>query len=195
MEDVFILEDLDTLRTIADSRRLFILHLLQEPLTATQVAERMGEPTNTIYYHITELEKRGLLRLVETRLKGHLTEKYFQAVARTFIPSHTLIESHFDTLLEASEQFDLRVLDTLGLEIRRAFSSGAIRPDNIEESYFSQVRLSLTPAQVNAFGDRLEEVVKEFEALQDPNLPARALLTILLHPIAGIEPNNQTPKE
>jgi DNA-binding transcriptional ArsR family regulator len=185
MQDILIIRDLETLRTIADSRRVDILRLLMQPMTASQVGQRLGETSNSIYYHINELEKKGLVALVETRLKGHLTEKYYQAVARSFTPSPTLFESNFEAVMQTGVELYLRLLDTAAEEMQRALAANLFHPDMLGQTFFSQNMFSLAPEQLTAFTQRLDALLTEFGMDTDPQVPATSLLTIMLHPLAS----------
>src|SRR5579859_254252 len=80
--EVYNLETIEQMRAIADQLRQRIMQeLLQEPRTATQVAEVLGLAPAKVHYHIRELERVGLVNLVFTREKGGILEKYFQPIA------------------------------------------------------------------------------------------------------------------
>ncbi len=90
--EVYYLETVEQLRAIADPLRLRIVDALsQRALTATMLGETLGLPANKAHYHARELEKAGLARIVETREKGGILEKYYRAVARTLNVPGTLL--------------------------------------------------------------------------------------------------------
>lgn len=71
LPDVYYIENLEQLRAIADALRVRIIEvLLASPRTATQIAEQCGMPANKVHYHVRELERVGLVRIVETRERG-----------------------------------------------------------------------------------------------------------------------------
>jgi DNA-binding transcriptional ArsR family regulator len=77
------LENLEQLRAVADNLRLRILEQLAlQAMTVTQLAGVLGEVQAKLHYHVRELEKVGLLKLVETREKGGILEKYYRSVAK-----------------------------------------------------------------------------------------------------------------
>ena len=86
MEDIpetYDLETIEQLRSVADPLRIRIYEALAvNPRTATQVGEELDEPAPKTHYHVRELERVGLVRLVETRERGGILEKYYRAVAR-----------------------------------------------------------------------------------------------------------------
>jgi DNA-binding transcriptional ArsR family regulator len=94
MEDIpetYTLETLEQLRAVADDLRLRILEQLAlQAMTVTQLAGVLGEVPAKLHYHVRELEKVGLLKLVETREKGGILEKYYRAVARGINAPDTL---------------------------------------------------------------------------------------------------------
>src|SRR5258708_33674245 len=78
-------------------RRSRMLELLRDqPMTVTQLGELMGEAPSKIHYHVRELEKVGLLELVETREKGGILEKYYQPIAHFIAVSKALLSHEPD---------------------------------------------------------------------------------------------------
>ncbi len=91
--ETYTLETLEQLRAIADDLRVRILHQLErQAMTVTQLAELLDEVPSRLHYHVRELEKVGLLKLVETREKGGILEKYYRAVAKSIIAPETLFQ-------------------------------------------------------------------------------------------------------
>ncbi len=65
MLEFYEIESIEQLRAIADMLRLRIFEILQQkPMTVTQLGEELGEAPAKVHYHVRELEKLGLLRLV-----------------------------------------------------------------------------------------------------------------------------------
>jgi DNA-binding transcriptional ArsR family regulator len=87
MESIASVADLATLQTLAHPTRLRILASLREPSSAAAVARELGQPRQRVNYHVKELERAGLIRLVGERRSGNLTENLYQAVAATFVVS------------------------------------------------------------------------------------------------------------
>src|SRR4051794_8691867 len=82
---VHTIADLAALRAISDPLRTRILRELREvSRTTAQVAGILGEGTTKLHYHMNELERNGLIEVVETRQKGNLIEKYYRSVADFF---------------------------------------------------------------------------------------------------------------
>lgn len=70
-----------------DPIRLRLLSVLAQPASATQLGHRLGEPRQKINYHLRELERAGLVRLVEERKKGNCLERIVVATATSYLIS------------------------------------------------------------------------------------------------------------
>ncbi|NLT94503.1 MAG: helix-turn-helix transcriptional regulator [Clostridia bacterium] len=85
MEENLILQDLEKIKSVADPLRVKILKILIErQATVKQVADLLGHSSAKMHYHVKELEKQGLIQLVETIEKGGILEKYYRAVAKSY---------------------------------------------------------------------------------------------------------------
>jgi DNA-binding transcriptional ArsR family regulator len=94
LPETYELETLEQLRAIADELRSRIAEALSHrAMTVTQVGEMLGQAPAKIHYHVRELERVGLVRLVATREKSGILEKYYRAVARGFTASKTLLRT------------------------------------------------------------------------------------------------------
>lgn len=90
----YSVETIEQLRGVADPLRIRIFEALtQRAMTATQVGEELGLPAPKAHYHVRELERLGLVKLVETRERGGILEKYYRAVARNLIAPSQLLQS------------------------------------------------------------------------------------------------------
>jgi DNA-binding transcriptional ArsR family regulator len=74
-----------------DPLRLRMLERLQEPGSATTLAKHLDLPRQQINYHLRELERHGLVSLVEERRKRNCTERVVRAVARSFVIDPALL--------------------------------------------------------------------------------------------------------
>lgn len=94
MLERYEIENIEQLRAIADMLRLRIIDILQkQPMTVTQLGEALGVAPAKVHYHVRELERVGLVRLVETREKGGILEKYYQPVARDIRVERSLLSA------------------------------------------------------------------------------------------------------
>jgi DNA-binding transcriptional ArsR family regulator len=66
----------------ADPLRMRIDHALRYPprqLTAKELGERLGVAPNTLYYHLRKMEEVGMVKVVEERPAGRVTERVYTA--------------------------------------------------------------------------------------------------------------------
>ncbi len=154
------LESIEQMRAMADDLRLRILQLLgHAPMTVTEIGKQLGVPANKTHYHVRELERVGLLRLVETREKGGILEKYYRAVARDFtIPSALLRGAGADEGLAITDEIAQSILRGLHRAARIALQ----QPDDARDS------LSVGGSFLWLTRDEYREVMKGIEALLEP---------------------------
>jgi len=90
----YSLQTVEQLRAVADPLRIRIYEALaQRAMTATQVGEELHIAAPKAHYHVRELERIGLVRLVETRERGGILEKYYRAIARNLNAPSQLLQS------------------------------------------------------------------------------------------------------
>lgn len=65
--------------------RMRLLGELATPDSASGLARRLGMPRQRVNYHLRELERAGLVALVEERKKGNCTERVVAATARSYL--------------------------------------------------------------------------------------------------------------
>lgn len=163
MEDIqetFHFQTLDQLKVVAadELRESIISLLVGEALTATQVAERLGQPANKIHYHVRELERVGVVRLVERREKGGILEKYFRAVARNFVvPSDLIRTLGPDEATAALSQF----LQTVSDGFLRAFRAAA--QDGVESLTASRDHIWATKEELKQLGEQITALLEPYE--------------------------------
>ena len=87
MLDVEVIEDPAAAVGALDPVRARLLAELAEPASATALAERVGLARQKVNYHLRELERHGLVELVEERRKGNMTERMLQATAASYVIS------------------------------------------------------------------------------------------------------------
>jgi len=67
--------------------RVRILEALRDPASATALSTRVSMTRQRVNYHLRELERAGLVELVEERRKGNCIERILRASARSFLIS------------------------------------------------------------------------------------------------------------
>ncbi|KEO82434.1 transcriptional regulator [Tumebacillus flagellatus] len=107
MEDpkhsTYIVKSFDQLKVLSNNFRVRILNLYDdwEPRTNKQIADALQLPPSKVHYHVRELERVGLLQLVETRQSGGVVEKFYLPIAMS-------ISIEWDDVQETAETKGLK---------------------------------------------------------------------------------------
>lgn len=184
---VEVVRDHDRLRGRLSSLRRRLLEELREPASATALAARLGERRQRINYHLRELEKAGLVELVEERARRGCTERVVRASARAVIVRPevagdlaTTDQDRFavDTLLALAT----RTVDEVATMRERAAAAGTRLVTFTIEANVGFAR----PADIERFAAELGERVAELAATYDaPNAGRKYQLMIAGHPARG----------
>lgn len=124
---IYYLESVEQLRAVSDNLRIRILEVLERrPMTVTQVGDRLGLAPAKVHYHVRELERVGLVRLVETREKGGVLEKYYRAVAQGLsVPAWLLRTAPPDEIRSSVAGMLQRLSDGITRALTRKLRSAA----------------------------------------------------------------------
>ena len=91
MFEVAVIEDPAVAGVSLDPMRARLLAALTEPGSATTLAARVGLARQKVNYHLRELERHGLVELVEERRKGNMTERILRATAASYVISPAVL--------------------------------------------------------------------------------------------------------
>jgi DNA-binding transcriptional ArsR family regulator len=176
MEPVYVIEDLSQLRAVSDPLRLEVLHALSgEARTTAGIAEAVGSVPSRLYYHLSELERVGLVRVVERTRKGNLIEKHYRSVAAAFVLDRGLL----NRAPAGAEPFYWRVADALD-EANRDLEH-SLREGRVEEESPVTVhrRVRVGAGDVARFRERLEALLAEFAEPETPGSEGK--LTVVFY--------------
>ncbi|MES1247105.1 MAG: winged helix-turn-helix domain-containing protein [Actinomycetota bacterium] len=158
--DVLVVNRPDQLKALGDDLRSRIVVLLRtRARSVTELAERLQLPKGTVAHHVKVLEAAGLLRVVRTRKVRAVTERYYGRTARLF-----LFESQDERGAE-----DVRNIVAASLRI----AADEILPLNYEDPQAigcsGTLRVRLSPEDAVRFNRRLDKLMTEFRAAEDPD--------------------------
>lgn len=158
------LQNIEQMRGIADSLRLGIFEALaQRAMTATQVGEELNIAAPKAHYHVRELERLGLVRLVETRERGGILEKYYRAVARNLIaPPQLLQTAEPEEVVAAVTEVFTSLSQSFMKAMTRYFASGAEK-NTAHGPHMSGVTVWMTPQELNDTMKKVEEVFTPYQ--------------------------------
>jgi DNA-binding transcriptional ArsR family regulator len=130
---ILIIETYDQLKAISDPLRTkMLIYLVEQPHTGHMLANELNLSRAKILYHLRELEKHGIIKLVKKEEKGGNILKYYQAVARGFIPSDHLLS--YVEAKEATRQSFLEVINRAKTRVLTApEESFELNSSNVEE--------------------------------------------------------------
>jgi DNA-binding transcriptional ArsR family regulator len=195
MKGTYHIKTLEELRAIAHPLRIEIIKaiiLAGQAMSATQLAEALGERPNKIYYHLVELEKPGLLRLERTESKGNLTEKYYGCVAEHYRVDHRLFQQGDEGIAALHQSFST-ALDAVATDLDALRGQ---RPGDPALAYASHSHLSfrLKPNDLEEFRERLQALTREYQARDDPDAGVHVGFSYFLYPrrpAAGAPPGSR----
>jgi len=182
----YVIQSLEELRIISNSLRLQILDvLIAAPHTVTQVGEQLGIQSKKLYYHIGELERVGLVRLVHTEVQSGIQLKYYRAIASYYYLTASML--HTDRSIknaDAGEEFLGFLLESSSAVLRRSIADGTI--ERYPESFIvSRRRVRMSPEKATELRDRLQEIEKEILAADDPSGELTMAFVYALFPRSG----------
>jgi DNA-binding transcriptional ArsR family regulator len=120
LEPVFVIEEYEQLKAVSDPFRTKILsHLIEKAYTGQQLAQLLELARSKIHYHLNELEKNGFIRVVKTEVKNGIIQKFYRAVAWSFIPGDRLLPHRS----EVEDYFREYTLNALNRARLRALSA------------------------------------------------------------------------
>jgi DNA-binding transcriptional ArsR family regulator len=157
----------DVSRARLSPLRRRVLAELREPASATALASRLGESRQSVNYHVRELERAGLVELVEERRRRGFTERLVRARARAVVVDPEVI-GDLDAVADTQDRFAADAL--------LALSAGALGDvAEMRERASAQDRRLVTfaieadvgferPADIERFADALAERIAELAA-------------------------------
>jgi DNA-binding transcriptional ArsR family regulator len=181
--DVFWIHDEETFGLLADPTRLEILELTMVPRSVTEIAEAMGVPRTRLYHHVKLMEEAGMIAIAETRQTGALTEKVYQAAAKSYQPSETFLgnaapRQRADALISS-------ILNATRADFVRAVDEGiAGLGDRDGKRTVSLARrlMRLEPERLDALVTELEELLNRYSEDSDSEDAITVGVLSVVHP-------------
>lgn len=164
MRAVRVIDDLETLKAIADPTRAAILELLAEPRSVTQLAAALEVPRTRLYHHIELLQSKGLIEQVAERRVGALTESLYALTAKVFRPGARLLRSR--DARQRVEALTTLLFDTTKSDLGRSLASGEVKLDEgegVRQAGVGRSIAHLTPERAAEFIAELDALVARFD--------------------------------
>lgn len=158
-----VIEDPEAFKVLYEPVRFKIVGLLRDPLTAKELADRLGKPLTSLYYHLNLLVDHGLVKVDEERVKGRTVERVFRRAADAFAASGAVAEVVEGLVDEGSE------LASAVRHLRNAM--GPTHSSSVRITMDKTVEL--TTDQAKQLASRLRAVIDDFASEVEPGEDTR----------------------
>ena len=195
MFDVAVIEDPAAAAASLDPVRARLLAELAEPGSATMLASRVGLARQKVNYHLRELERHGLVELVEERRKGNVTERLMRATAGSYVISPAALAAVQPDPSRSPDRLSARWLLAVAARLVRdvgALVSGATRAGKRVATFAldGEVRFA-SAADRSAFAEELASAVtalvsKYHDESAEGGRPHR--IVVAVHPSVKSDP-------
>lgn len=200
MLDVEVIEDPAAAVVALDPIRARLLAELAQPGSASTLAARVGLTRQKVNYHLRTLETHGLVRVVEERRWGGLTERVLVATAASYVVSPAALGEAANDPRQVSDRLSARYLVALAARIVREVADLARRADEADKrlptlAIDAEIRFR-SPGERAAFTDELASAVaalvaRYHDAAAPGGRPHR--LMVAAHPIPDTPASSSTP--
>ena len=116
MDDVLFVDQVDQAAALLKPARVDLLRMMGEPTTCTELARRVEQSPQRVYYHVKALEEAGLVERVEERRVRGIVEGVYRARARSYWLSPRLVGRLGRR--QAAEEISLGYLISLAEEVQ-----------------------------------------------------------------------------
>jgi len=191
--DLFTITDLETLKAVSTPFRQNLMKLMAEkPRTVKEMARELDMPPSRLYYHVNQLEKYGIIRVVKTQLVSGILEKHYQISARNFRVARSLLAPGSKDEAAAMAAVIQGTFEAAEEEMQRGLRTGVIDMTKaVPEpgaTFIGHALAHLTPEQYADFLQRLSDLFVEFEAISGYENDPDAQLSALFVAIYPTEP-------
>lgn len=169
LEEEMVIKDPETLKVVSDARRLKIMRALYEPKTPKEIAQSVDIPQTKLYYHLNQLEKFGLIHIIDTNVVSGIIEKTYRIGAKRFrVDEVSLMGANSDgseltTMIDAVfENTRDEILRSTRVLIKKAAQGEDVKP---RRDGLSRGHLRLTEEQAGLLVKKLMAVMEEGEQM------------------------------
>jgi DNA-binding transcriptional ArsR family regulator len=179
----YLIEDMDELRAITNQLRFDILEcLIAGEMTVKEIGAALGVEPNNLYYHIRELERVGLIRVVRQDVVAGIIQKHYRAIAHYFRLSPALLHPDKSSANEGTGvQFVTGAVEHSLSRLRKSLSSGI--PEHLTDLLTVTRRVNrMPPEKAIEFVRRLKELEAEFDSVEADSDELRVELQFAFFP-------------
>ena len=195
---VMMVEDLETLKILADPMRNQILEILAPgKLTINQMAKKLGLSPSKLYYHINLLEKYGLIKEVDSIVKANIIEKVYWVSAYECKMDHNLCNFSTPEGQESMMTVMVTPIDSTREDMMRSLEARATALNQGAKEHPRDVVIyrelrKMSDQAADEFTKRIKQVLDDFDDYEEhgesEDIHVRAL-TIAFYPSFYYEPD------
>ncbi len=194
-----VIEDPAAATVALEPARSRLLAELAEPASAAGLAQRLGIARQKVNYHLRTLEQHGLVREVDTKKWGGLTERRLVATASAYVVSPAALGPVASTPARAVDRLSASYLIALAARVVREVGDLVRRALATEQrlatlSIDTEIRFATAAARA-AFSQELTANVASLAArYHDASAPGGRShrLVVLAHPLGQPTPSSQS---
>lgn len=163
-----LVEDTNSASTLLNPIRIKILECLQQPNSASGLARHLNLPRQKLNYHLRELEKKGLIELIEEKRKGNCVERIVRASARSYLINPEALGNLATDPDQIQDQFSSTYLLAVAARTIRDLAILRSRAENAKKrlatfTLQSEVRFG-SASELNAFTEELSNTIAKLVA-------------------------------
>jgi len=161
MRDVLVLEQLAQVEVLLKPQAIEVVRQLAEPRSCTEVAERLGQTPQRVYYHIKRLVEAHLVDQVAERKVRGIHEGIYLAGAKSYWVSPRVV-GRIGNFRQAQDAFSLGFLLDLVEDVQSDIAALDLDKAALElPSIGVSGEVRVTPERRQAFFDELQRTLQD----------------------------------
>ncbi|SCY95019.1 ArsR/SmtB family transcription factor [Alkaliphilus peptidifermentans] len=159
MKDILVLRELEQIKAISHPYRVDVFECFEgdQPQSAKQIADKLGEPHAKVNYHIKSLLKVGILELVDEKVKSGIIEKYYLPAAKMLVIDKNFMQQMDDDVVQSLNQAILSIFE----KISDDFYKAAENPMEYKKFIVHHNEIYMTPDEMKEIIGKVDDYVAE----------------------------------
>lgn len=170
MKQKYVIENYDQLKAVSDPLRVNILtYLVENAYTGKQLGDLLDLSPSKVHYHLKELENVGLVKVVDTKLKNGIVQKFFKSVAYSYHIDEKLLP-HMNEIKQSIRQNVYMVLSRAQHRVTAAPEAAFLfKSTDVDNNPFiaNQVEVRILEEKFIEWKKKYNKLLKELEELED----------------------------
>ncbi|MFD2446868.1 ArsR/SmtB family transcription factor [Bacillus sp. CGMCC 1.16607] len=160
--DFYEINSYEQMKSLTHPLRRKIFNCLEEgiPRTSQQLSLLLNEPRNKVHYHMKDLEKTGLIILVDKKVKGGFEEKYYLPVANKIV--YNLKEDISENIEGTRYELDKLILEEKKQAYLAALKQHQLSPQQHQNPFIMGLKKDLSETQQKELQADLETFLSKW---------------------------------